>query len=56
MKPGGNAGEKGWCGGDVRNTTVMQNYLSEIYPNTFGCHIFTEWISEHIYTREMAQI
>ena len=34
----------------------MPHYGPNKYPNIFGCHIFTEWISEYIFMPEIAQI
>ena len=34
----------------------MPYNLPNKYSNIFWCHIFIEWISEYIWTREMAQI
>ena len=34
----------------------MPHYIPNEYPNIFGCHIFTEQISEYICTPEIAQI
>ena len=34
----------------------MPSYVPNKYPNIFGCHTFTERISEYIHTPEIARI